>query len=98
MEIDNEVIKFKFILRKMGKFYRQRSMPMFSLPRPHDAIVPCGLEPTHHWGFTITRYDTSGRVISPTWQHTILTSNRHPWPRRDSNPHSQQASGRRPTP
>ena len=33
-----------------------------------------------------------------TWQHTTLTRDRHPCPRRDSNSHSQQASGRRPTP
>jgi hypothetical protein len=30
-----------------------------------------------------------------TWQHTTLTTDRHPCPRRDSNPQSQQASGRR---
>jgi len=29
---------------------------------------------------------------------TKLTTDRHQWPRRDSNPQSQQASGRRPTP
>jgi hypothetical protein len=33
-----------------------------------------------------------------TWQHTTLTKDRHPCPRRDSNPQPQQASGRRPTP
>jgi hypothetical protein len=33
-----------------------------------------------------------------TWQHTTLTRDRHPCPRRDSNSQSQQASGRRPTP
>jgi hypothetical protein len=32
------------------------------------------------------------------WQHTTLTRDRHPCPRRDSNPQSQQASGRRPMP
>ena len=31
-----------------------------------------------------------------TRQHTTLTKDRHPRPRRDSNPQSQQASGRRP--
>jgi hypothetical protein len=56
---------------------------------------------THH-----PRCDSSGRVISPTQrplrdnntQHTTLTRDRHPCPRRDSNPQSQQASDRRPTP
>jgi len=42
-----------------------------------------------------------GRVISPT--HSLLrtihnTRDRQIFPRRDSNPQSQQASGRRPTP
>jgi len=33
-----------------------------------------------------------------TWQHTTLPTDRHPCPRRDSNPHSPKASGRKPTP
>jgi len=33
-----------------------------------------------------------------TWQHTTLTREKYPCPRWDSNPQSQQASGRRPTP
>jgi hypothetical protein len=33
-----------------------------------------------------------------TWQHTTVTTDRYPCRRRDSNPQSQQASGRRPTP
>jgi hypothetical protein len=32
-----------------------------------------------------------------TWQHTTLTTERHPCHRRDSNPQSPQASGRRTT-
>ena len=42
---------------------------------------------------------TSGHSVveTSTWQHTILTTDRHPCPRWDSNPPSQQASGRRPT-
>jgi hypothetical protein len=31
------------------------------------------------------------------WQHTTLTTDRHPCTRRDSNPQSQQANNRRPT-
>jgi hypothetical protein len=30
-----------------------------------------------------------------TWQHTEFTKDRHPFPRRDPNPQSQQAKGRR---
>jgi len=33
-----------------------------------------------------------------TWQHTTITTDKHPCLRRDSKPQSQQASGRRPTP
>ena len=33
-----------------------------------------------------------------TWQHTTFKSDRHLCPRRHSNPHSQQASDRRPMP
>jgi hypothetical protein len=33
-----------------------------------------------------------------TWQHTTRTRDRHPYPQRDSNPQSQQVSGRRPMP
>jgi hypothetical protein len=33
-----------------------------------------------------------------TWQHTTLTRDRLPFPRRDSSPQSQHASGCRPTP
>ena len=32
------------------------------------------------------------------WQHTTLTKDRHPCPRRDWNPQSQQGKVRRPTP
>jgi len=31
-----------------------------------------------------------------TWQHTTLTTDRHPCPRRNSNTQSQEESGRRP--
>jgi hypothetical protein len=33
-----------------------------------------------------------------TWQHTTLTTDKHPCPRRDSSSQSQRAGGRRPTP
>jgi hypothetical protein len=33
-----------------------------------------------------------------TWQHTTLTTDKHPCPGWDSKPESQQASGQRPTP
>jgi len=56
---------------------------------------------------TRSRYDSSGRVISPkqtplpdNTQHSkqIKVCDPNPHPLGDSNPQSQQASGRRPTP
>jgi len=43
---------------------------------------------------------TSGQLEAETstWQHTTITSDRHLCLWRDSNPQSQQARGRRPTP
>ena len=63
----------------------------------------------HRWGFYNTHSDalqsvgllwTSDELVkkTSTWQHTTLTTDRHPCPRWDSYPRSQQASGRRPTP
>jgi hypothetical protein len=53
---------------------------------------------THH-----TRYDSSGRVFNPTRRPLsentqTFTRDKHPYTQRDSNPHSRQASDRRPTP
>jgi hypothetical protein len=56
-----------------------------------------------------TRFDTPHSVgllctkdwldaETSTWQHTTLTGDRYPWPWQESNPQSQQASGRKPTP
>ena len=67
------------------------------------------LQPPRVRGFLITNNDTPQSVgllwtsdqsvagIS-TLQHTTLTTDKHPCPRWDSNPRSQQASGSRPTP
>jgi len=43
---------------------------------------------------------TSDQVVAETssWQHTTLTRDRHPCRLLDSNPQTQQAGGRRPTP
>ena len=60
-------------------------------------------------GFLITHNDTPQSVgllwtsdqsvaQTSTWKHTTLTTDKHPCPRWDSNPRSQQTSGLRPTP
>ena len=70
--------------------------------------IDCCMAP-HSWGFYITHNDapqsvgllwTSGQLVAETstWQHTTLTTDKHPCPRWDSNPRSQQASGRGPMP
>jgi hypothetical protein len=46
---------------------------------------------------------TVGRTHLDEWSarrrdHTTLTSDKHPFPLRDSNPQSQQVNDRRPTP
>jgi len=65
------------------------------LPHSRDFLITHNDAPQsvgHHW--------TSDQLVAETstWQHTTLTTNRHPCPQWDSNPQSQQASGRRRTP
>jgi hypothetical protein len=36
-------------------------------------------------------------AVTSTWQHTPLTTDKHPCPRWDSSPQPQKASGRSPT-
>jgi hypothetical protein len=66
------------------------------------------LWPPRSRGFVITHNDapqslgliwTSDHLVADisTWQHTIHTTDKHPFPRLDSNTRSQQARGRRPT-
>ena len=67
---------------------------------------PSWPRPPHYRGFiTLTLHSvgllwTSDQpdAEASTWQHTTLTRDRNTCPRRDSNPQSQKASGRRPTP
>jgi len=70
------------------------------------ATTPGGPGPPHSRGFQITHSDTTQSVgllwtsdqlvaQTSTWQHTTLTTDRHPCLRWDSNPQSQQARGRK---
>jgi hypothetical protein len=38
------------------------------------------------------------RLVAEAFAYTTTTTDEHPYPQRDSNPRSQQSSGRRPTP
>ena len=49
----------------------------------------------HSVGFLSTSDQPDAKT---TWQHTTFTRDKHSCPRRDSNPQSPQAGGRRPTP
>ena len=71
------------------------------------AAAQCGPWSPHSWGFLITHNDasqsvgllwTSDKLVAETstWQHITLTTDKHPCPRWDSNPRSQQASSLRP--
>jgi len=73
------------------------------------AATQRGSWPPHSWGSYITHNYapqsvgllwTSNQLVAKTstWQHITLTTDKRPCPRWDSNPRSQQASGRRPTP
>ena len=75
----------------------------------HGATAHSGPRPHHCRGFIISlRHTTLSRSPLDQWsarrrdlyltKHIKLTRDRHPCHRRDSNPQSQQASCRRPTP
>jgi len=61
------------------------------------ATAPIGPGPPHSRGFYITHDAPVGRnpldewsaCRRDLWQHTTITTDRHPCPRWDSNPHSQ---------
>jgi len=85
---------------------------VFLALQPTVVVTPqpgSGLYPPRFRGFMITHNDALQSVgllwtsdqsaaETSTWQHTTLTTDKHPCPRWDSNPQSQQASGQRPTP
>jgi hypothetical protein len=50
------------------------------------------------WRATVGRIPLEFVAETSTWQHTTLTTDRHPCPRCDSNPQYQQQNGRRRTP
>ena len=70
---------------------------------------PNGPGPPHSRGFWNTHSDSPHSVVilwtsdqpiaeTSTWQHTTLTTDKHPYHRWDSNRKSQQGRSRRPTP
>jgi hypothetical protein len=74
-------------------------------PPPHGSTAPSGAGPPHYRRFTLTlRHITVGRTSLDEWSARLRylyptthnTHNRQTCRRRDSNPQSPQASGRRP--
>jgi hypothetical protein len=84
--------------------YFNLNLGFFSIAQPHHfgqdlPIIEASQshsDTSHSVGLLWTSDHPDAQNYS--WQHTTLTRDRHSWPRWDSNPQSQQASGRRPTP
>jgi len=69
-------------------------------PVDHDHLIAEDSWSHSHTPHLVGLFWTSDQPVAETstWQHTTLKTNRHPCPRRNSNPQFHQASGRRPTP
>jgi len=76
-------------------FYGRTDSPLVGQGTPHYPGVPITLK--HSTLGTTTLGEGSARRRNLYEKHTPIHK-RQPFPRRDSNPQSQQANGRRPTP
>jgi len=85
------IIHFRtsFLFPCFGSRWMARDFSLSSLPRSHSDTPN-----------SVRLLWTSDRpvAVTSTWQHTTLTTERHSWSWRDSNPQSQHVSGGRPTP
>jgi len=70
--------------------------PLVGQDRLFVTVSPSYSEAPHSVGLLWSSDQPVAEVC--TWQHTILTRDRRPCPRREWNPQSHQASGHRPTP
>ena len=93
-------MRFVYIHAEHGSIHREWNTFFMALAAQLPAVASCFLR---FLGHTQQR-TTVGRTPLDDWSArrrdlylTTLTTDKHPWPRRDSNPQSQQASGRRPT-
>ena len=94
----------------MYRFKKMRPIlwHIIKTPPPRGAATQRGSWPPHSWDFLhhTQRRTTVGRTPLDEWSArrrdlyltTHNTHNKHPCPRCDSNPRSQQGNGRRPTP
>ena len=91
---DCRLMPFSHSTRNRGNFFFMAPQPLMG-QGPPPPIVEASLshsDAPHSVGLLWTS-DRPAKETS-TCQHTILTTDRNPCPRRDSNPQSQQASGR----
>ena len=104
-DIRRELLKFSYFI---FYYYTYTLIPIV-LFLFCGAAAQRGPWPPHFWGFLITHSDapqsvgllwTSDQLVAETstLQHITLTTDKHPCLRWDSNPRSQLARGRRPTP
>jgi hypothetical protein len=80
------------VAKQILDFLPWRNSPSGPRPTIHHHTH---LDTQHSVGFLRTIYHP--QTESSTCQHTTITKHKHPCPWRDSNPQSQQTSGRRPT-
>jgi len=68
----------------------QHTLVFIDTSRLHSKLTTVGRNPLDDW--------SAGRRELYLTTHTVLTRDKHPCPRRDSNTQSQLASGLQPTP
>ena len=76
------------------------SLPLSDLPTPWRCrgLLSHLITMTHTHSVGLLWMRDRPVAENTTWQHTTYRRDQHPLPRRNSNPQSQQTSGRRPTP
>jgi hypothetical protein len=77
-------------------FFFSAAIRFWVMTSPYGTSRSHSLDNPHSVGLLWTSDQPYAETSS--WQHTTLTTDKYPCPRLDSNPRSQQASARRPTP
>jgi len=83
----NELMNRRWVSTAFMLFLSKAQHPLMGQSLlPHEASR--SHSDTPHWTMDLSDAETSA------WQHTTLTTDKYPCPRRDSNPQYQQSSGR----
>jgi len=91
----NKNITYQILRQSVQAFFLVRPLPIAHITHTRARTHRHTHTHTHSGGLLWTNDQLA--TETSTWQHTTLTTDRHPCPRPDLNPQSQQASGRRPT-